>query len=68
MLIAQQYNEHQRPLYGCAVVGEFWYFMVLDGKTYSTSDGFVAANDDQLQKILLILRKFKHILMTRLTV
>ena len=66
MLIAQEKNEIQRPLYGCAVVGELWYFMVLDNKTYSISDGYLASNADGLQTILLILRKFKHILMTRL--
>lgn len=68
MLIAQEKNETQRPLYGCAVVGEYWYFMVLDGKTYSISNGYIAANADGLQNILLILRKFKHILHTELTV
>jgi hypothetical protein len=68
MLIAQEKNEVQRPLYGCAVVGELWYFMILDGKTYSISNGYVAANADDLQTILLILRKFKHILMTELAV
>jgi hypothetical protein len=68
MLIAQEKNERQRPLYGCAVVGELWYFMILDGKTYSISNGYVAANADDLQTILLILRKFKHILTTELNV
>lgn len=68
MLIAQEKNETQRPLYGCAVVGEYWYFMVLDGKIYSISNGYIAANADGLQNILLILRKFKHILHTELTV
>jgi hypothetical protein len=66
MLIAQEKNEVQRPLYGCAVVGELWYFMVLENKTYSISNGYIAANADDLQTILLILRKFKHILMTEL--
>jgi hypothetical protein len=66
MLIAQEKNETQRPLYGCAVVGELWYFMVLDGTTYSISNGYVAANADDLQSIFLILRKFKHILATEL--
>ena len=68
MLIAQEKNEVQRPLYGCAVVGELWYFMSLDGKTYSISNGYVAANADDLQSILLILRKFKHILTTELAI
>ncbi len=68
MLIAQEKNEIQRPLYGCTVVGELWYFMILDGKTYSISNGYVAANADDLQQIFLILRKFKHILHTKLVV
>ena len=68
MLIAQEKNERQRPLYGCAVIGELWYFMVLDGKTYSISNGYVAANADGLQNIFLILRKFKHILHTELAI
>ena len=68
MLIAQEKNEVQRPLYGCAVVGELWYFMILDGKTYSISNGYVAANADGLQNIFLILLKFKHILHTQLAV
>ncbi len=67
MLIAQEKNEVQRPLYGCAVIGENWYFMVLDAKTYSISNAYVSTNADGLQNILLILRKFKHILHTELT-
>ena len=68
MLIAQEKNEHQRPLYGCGVIGENWYFMVMDGQQYSVSTGFVSTNRDGLQNILLILRKFKHILLTELAV
>jgi hypothetical protein len=68
MLIAQEQNEKKRPLYGCAVIGENWYFMVLDNKTYSVSTGFVSTNPDGLQSILLILRKFKHILHTELAI
>jgi hypothetical protein len=68
MLIAQEKNERQYPLYGCAVVGEYWYFMILDGTTYSISNGYIAANADDLQRILLILRKFKHILATELAI
>jgi hypothetical protein len=44
------------------------YFMVLDNKTYSVSTGVVPTNPDGLQTILLILRKFKHILNTELAV
>ena len=68
MLIAQEKNEVQRPLYSCAVVGENWYFMILDGKTYSISNAFVSTNANGLQTILLILRKFKQILTASLAI
>jgi hypothetical protein len=55
-------------LYGCAVFGEYWYFMILNDKTYSVSSGIVSTNRDGLQHIILILRKFKHILATELNV
>ena len=62
MLIAQTKNVKQRPLYGCAVIGENWYFIILDGKAYSVSNAYVSTNSDDLQTILLVLRKFKEIL------
>ena len=68
MLIAQDRTEQVKRLYGCAVMGENWYFMVLDNKTYSISNAFVSTNPDGLQQILLILRKFKHILHTELAI
>jgi hypothetical protein len=68
MLIAQEKQVQKQPLYGCAVIDENWYFMVLDNKTYSVSTGIVSTNPDGLQTILLILRKFKHILNTELAV
>jgi hypothetical protein len=68
MLIAQSQADHKHPLYGCAVFGEYWYFMVLDDKTYSVSTGIVSTNREGLQRIILILRKFKHILHTELAI
>ena len=64
MLIAQEKNQDDKPIYGCHVIGELWHFMILHRKEYSIHKGFNATNPDDLQKILLILRKFKDILMT----
>ncbi len=63
MLIAQEKNQDNKPIYGCHVIGELWHFMVLHGKEYTIHKGYNATNPDDLQKILLILRKFKDILM-----
>ncbi len=68
MLIAQEKNEKKFPLYGCAVIAEQWFFMILDGKHYSVSIGHNALGPKDLQEILLILRKFKHILLTELAI
>ncbi len=68
MLIAQSQTERKYPLYGCAVFGELWFFMILDDKTYSVSTGIVSTSREGLQQIVLILRKFKHILHTELAV
>lgn len=62
MLIAQEKNQDSKPIYGCHVIGELWHFMVIDGREYSIHKGFNATNPEELQKILLILRKFKDVL------
>ena len=67
MLIAQEKNDIQRPLYGCVVIAENWYFMVLDGLDYAVSTPFVSTIRGDLQTILLILRKFKDILAAQLS-
>ncbi len=65
-LIGQTKNKVQKPLYGVEIVGEYWKFVILDGKDYCISPTFVCTEKDDLLKIISILRKFKHILMTRL--
>jgi hypothetical protein len=65
-LIGQTKNKVQKPLYGVEIVGEYWKFVILDGKDYCTSPTFICTEKDDLLKIIAILRKFKHILMTRL--
>ena len=67
MLIAQEKNKNGKPLYGCHIIGEFWYFMVMEGKQYSIAPAFDATNAVHLQRILMILRGFKQILESLLT-
>ncbi len=65
-LIGQAKNEKPIPLYGVEIVGETWRFIIMDGKEYCISKSFSATEKDDLLKIIAILRKFKHILFTRL--
>ena len=58
LLAAQQKNENKFPLYGCYVIGRNWFFMVLNGKEYGVSDGFMASQDS-IYKIISMLRQVK---------
>ncbi len=65
-LIGQTKNKTPKPLYGLEIIGEYWKFVILDGKDYCVSESYSCIKKDDLLKIIAILRKFKHILMTRL--
>lgn len=42
---SNQEAKHNFPLYGAYVVGQFFYFVVFDGKTYAKSEPYVASQD-----------------------
>ena len=67
-LIAQVKNKITRPLYGCTVYGREWEFFVMEGTTYCISNAYNCTDNDDLMKIIAILRKFKEILETRLLI
>ncbi len=68
MLIAQAQNMDDQPIYGCIVMGELWHFVVMDGVKFCVSKGLNATETTDLERILLILRKFKTILAEELAV
>ena len=68
-LIAQVENKKEgseNPLYGCEIVGANWRFISMEEKTYCVSKSYDCSDDEDLLKIIAILRKFKMILETRL--
>lgn len=65
-LIGQVKNEKPIPLYGVEIVGKEWTFVIMEGKEYCISKSFSATEKEDLLKIIAMLRKFKHILFTRL--
>jgi len=67
-LIGQTKNSRAIPMYGVEIVGAIWRFIVMEGKEYCISKPFIATEKDDLLKIIAILRKFRHILETRLLV
>ncbi len=46
MVVAQQQNEAKFPLYGCYVVGRFYFFVMLNGQEYAVSPAFDASSSD----------------------
>jgi hypothetical protein len=65
-LIAKTQNNDDKPLYGCEVNGAIWKFITMENKTYCVSKSFDSSDEDDLLKIIAILRKFKEILKTTL--
>lgn len=68
-LIAQTENEKEQkniPLYGCEIIGKQWTFVTMQEKAYCVSQSYNSTKRDELLQIIAILRKFKHILETRL--
>ena len=68
-LIAQVENKKEdsdNPLCGCEIVGASWRFITMEERTYCVSKLYDCSDNEDLLKIIAILRKFKMILETRL--
>ncbi len=63
MILAQAKNQDGKPLFGCWVQGQFWYFTTLIGKSYCVSHSFDATIAESLYQIVFILRKLKEIIL-----
>jgi hypothetical protein len=59
MLVAQELNQDGKPIYGLYVVGKLWHFVVLIGKKYTISNGFVA-DTDEIMDIYKTLKGLRH--------
>jgi hypothetical protein len=58
LLTAQHSNQGKFPIYGCYVIGRYWFFVVLKGKEYAVSNAYNASDDD-IYQIIAILRQVK---------
>ena len=67
MLIAQQENANDKPVYGCYLQGKFWVFTTLHGKNYCVSRAFDATQTPELHKIIYILKALKQVILTELS-
>jgi hypothetical protein len=62
MLIAQEINKNDKPIYGVYIIGRYWHFMVMQGREYAISQPYIATKKEELLQIIAILRHFKIIL------
>ena len=62
MVAARTFNKNNFPIYGCYVVGRFWFFVVLSEKIYSVSLAYDATKEDELRDIFSILTHLKIII------
>lgn len=65
MLAAQELNKHPLPLYGCYVLGRFWFFVVLKDKEYAVSNAYNASDED-IYKIASLLKEMQHTILKHL--
>jgi hypothetical protein len=66
MLVGQTQNDNNDVIYGCYIVGRNWYFMVLKGKEFAISKDYSSTHDDDILKIVKILKALRSILLVRL--
>jgi hypothetical protein len=61
MLVAQQLNGDNMPLYGTYIIGREWFFMVLEDQRYCISNNY-SATKDEIFDIFRILQGLKRII------
>jgi hypothetical protein len=66
MLVAQDMNQNGKPLYGAYVMGEHWYFSVLNGRDYAKSDPFALTKPKELRQVINTLRYLKDLIFNKL--
>jgi hypothetical protein len=61
-LLAQEKNQNGKPIYGAEIIGQYWKFVVMQGREYCISRTFDSVEKEELLQIIAILRKFRYIL------
>ena len=63
MRTAQALNKDKnQPIYGCYVLGRFWFFTTLVGNHYCITDAYTATRIEELRTIVKILKAQKAII------
>jgi hypothetical protein len=65
MLLAQEKNKDEKPVYGAWQQGKNWYFAVLNGNEYCLGTQFDATNPESLNKIVYMLQALQPMIIQR---
>ena len=65
MILSQEINKDNKPIYGCWLQGKNWNFTVLNGLEYCVSSQFDATDPNDLLQIVFVLRKLKELILGR---
>jgi hypothetical protein len=65
MLLAQNINNDQKPIYGAWLQGRIWNFNILNEKEYCTGKAYDATDETQLFQVVYILQKLKNLILER---
>jgi hypothetical protein len=63
MIAAQHLNNNEKPLYGAYVIGDRWYFSILEGKNYAKTQALSLIKPSELRQVILTLRELKRIIL-----
>ncbi len=63
MIAAQYINNNEKPLYGAYVIGDRWYFTILEGSNYAKTQALSLTKPTELRQIILTLRELKKIIL-----
>lgn len=59
-------HDKNMPVYGCYIIGRWWFFVVLYKNEYCESQPYDSIDPKQLNKIIAILKKQKNMIIDRL--
>ena len=65
MLVADQLNEDEEPVYGAYVLGRLWFFLTLEGRDFAISKDYSTSHKD-IFDVLRILKNLDEIIGNRL--
>jgi hypothetical protein len=66
LLATQRLNQDGQPVFGCFILGRFWFFMALEGNEYAISSSFDVEKNHELLAILKILKQQKEMILERI--